>query len=64
MATMGDVLTTTGPHVRYGGTLALDAVSLRIGRRELVGLIGPNGAGKTTFIDALAGSTRSREPSS
>ena len=39
--------------VRFGGVVALDRVSLSVGRRSLVGLIGPNGAGKTTTIDAL-----------
>lgn len=43
--------------VRYGGVIANDAISIEIGRGEIVGLIGPNGAGKTTFIDAVTGFT-------
>jgi branched-chain amino acid transport system ATP-binding protein len=41
--------------VAYDGLVAVDHVSLDVGRSELVGLIGPNGAGKTTFIDAVSG---------
>jgi ABC-2 type transport system ATP-binding protein len=35
--------------------VALDGLSLEIGRGELYGLVGPDGAGKTTLIRALAG---------
>jgi ABC-2 type transport system ATP-binding protein len=38
----------------YGGTRALDALSLRIPAGALVGLLGPNGAGKTTTMLLLA----------
>jgi sulfate-transporting ATPase len=44
--------------VRYGGVIAVDAVSLVVRSGEIVGLIGPNGAGKTTLIDAVTGFVR------
>jgi ABC-2 type transport system ATP-binding protein len=42
----------------YGGTRALEGLSLTVGRGELVGLLGPNGAGKTTTIKLLLGLVR------
>lgn len=41
--------------VRYGGVLAVDAVSMTVAAGEIVGLVGPNGAGKTSLFDALSG---------
>ncbi len=42
----------------FGGTRALDAVSLRIEPGEVFGYLGPNGAGKTTTIRLLMGLLR------
>src|SRR6184192_617753 len=39
--------------VRYGGTLALDRVSLDVGERRVTALIGPSGCGKSTFLRCL-----------
>jgi len=40
--------------VRYGKALALDRLSLRVDRHELVAVLGSNGAGKTTLLKAIA----------
>ena len=41
--------------VRFGGLIAVDAVSAEFAAGELVGIIGPNGAGKTTFFNVISG---------
>ncbi|MFI1924427.1 MULTISPECIES: ABC transporter ATP-binding protein [unclassified Streptomyces] len=46
-------LTATDLSLRFGGTRALDGVSLRL-TRGVTGLLGPNGAGKTTLLRVLA----------
>ena len=51
----GPLLKVTDLTVRYGGVVALDAVSFNVREGNIVGLIGPNGAGKTSCIDALTG---------
>jgi len=42
----------------YPGVKALDSVSLRLGRGEVLGLIGENGAGKSTLMRVLGGVVR------
>jgi branched-chain amino acid transport system permease protein len=49
------LLDAPGDHVRFGGLVAVDAVSATFTAGELVGIIGPNGAGKTTFFNAISG---------
>ena len=40
---------------RFGGTLAVDRVSLQIGKGEFFSLLGPSGCGKTTLLRMIGG---------
>jgi len=51
------IITAKGLTKRYGTTVALDHVDLRIAPGRIVGLVGPNGAGKTTALRAILGLT-------
>lgn len=43
---------------RYGSTVAVDNVSLRVEEGEVFGILGPNGAGKTTLVEMIEGLRR------
>ena len=54
----GAVIEAVGLAKRFGETLAVDDLTLRIEAGEVVGFLGPNGSGKTTTIRLLMGLLR------
>lgn len=40
--------------MQFGGNIAVNDVSLKINKGEIVGLIGPNGSGKTTLFNCIS----------
>ncbi|MHA2385312.1 MAG: ABC transporter ATP-binding protein [Candidatus Thorarchaeota archaeon] len=48
-----------GMSKRFGKTLAVDKLDLKVSPGEIVGLVGPNGAGKTTTLRVLTGIIKS-----
>jgi peptide/nickel transport system ATP-binding protein len=51
------IVTVHGIVKRFGGSLALNDVSLTIGRGEVLGIVGESGSGKTTLGRVIAGIT-------
>ncbi|MGE3064482.1 MAG: ABC transporter ATP-binding protein [Hyphomicrobiaceae bacterium] len=49
------VLETRDLTIRFGGHVAVDAVSCAFGRGTLTAIVGPNGAGKTTYFNLISG---------
>ncbi len=50
-----NVLEVNNLSISFGGLKAVDDVSFKLKKGELLGLIGPNGAGKTTLFNMLSG---------
>jgi branched-chain amino acid transport system ATP-binding protein len=48
-------LSVDGITKKFGDLVAVDHVSLEIGKEGVLSIIGPNGAGKTTFFNLLTG---------
>lgn len=49
------MIVTRGLTKRYGRTVAVDGVDLRVDEGDRYGLLGPNGSGKTTLVRMLLG---------
>jgi len=49
------MLETEGLTIRFGGHVAVDAVSCAFAPGTLTAIVGPNGAGKTTYFNLISG---------
>lgn len=50
-----NVLTLENITMQFGGVIAVNNLSLKVDKNEIVSLIGPNGAGKTTVFNVITG---------
>jgi branched-chain amino acid transport system ATP-binding protein len=52
------MLETRDLTIRFGGHVAVNAVSCAFEPGTLTAIVGPNGAGKTTYFNLISGSSR------
>ena len=52
------ILETRDLTIRFGGQIAVNAVSCAFHSGTLTAIVGPNGAGKTTFFNLVSGQLR------
>ena len=53
--TAAPALASTALSIRFGGHVAVDAVTTQFAAGSLTAIVGPNGAGKTTYFNLLSG---------
>jgi branched-chain amino acid transport system ATP-binding protein len=58
MGPAAPILETRALTIRFGGHVAVDAVSCAFERGTLTAIVGPNGAGKTTYFNLISGQLR------
>jgi branched-chain amino acid transport system ATP-binding protein len=55
------MLETRGLTIRFGGHVAVNAVSCAFAPGTLTAIVGPNGAGKTTYFNLISGQLRASD---
>lgn len=55
MAERKNILRLSDVTMQFGGVIAVDNLSMKVDKGEIVALIGPNGAGKTTAFNCITG---------
>ena len=49
------MLRIEGVTASYDGMIAIENVSIEVGRGDFISMVGPNGAGKSTVLKAISG---------
>jgi branched-chain amino acid transport system permease protein len=55
---IGPLLAVDAVSKSFGGLRAVEKVSFRVDRGQIIGIIGPNGSGKTTLLNVLSGALK------